>query len=426
MPVVAAAPGSSPPRWRSCSSGASATAPIVTSACAGSRPRCPRSRRSPPPARTRSRCASPSRPPSRRSSPLPRRLAQRPDAPCAAYTIESEEPFAVAGSLTGAGRPDAWITDSALWVGRANAVSRSNLVPAAPFASSPVLVAMNDDAASALGSRLGWADLLGGSVAVRLPDPNRSAIARTVLGVAASSLPAPRLRALVTTSAATAGGSVSLDGLARARGGAAVVSQAQLLGWKAAHPEEQLAAVAPAEGAPALEYSLLPLTTDAAKARLVAALGGYLSAAETQKLLQDSGFRTSAGNPKDPSPLYGQIRVTGTPDGALPLEVASLWSASSPKTQALLAVDVSGSMLERTDRGTRLATVQKSTVRALAAVSPNAIASLWVYSLHVGSRADDFRQLRDYAGLGVPEQPRRPRRRRHGPGHLRRRRERAL
>ena len=327
-------------------------------------------------------------------------LAKRPDAPCAAYIIDSEEPFSVAGSLLGAGRPDAWITDSALWVGRANAVSRSNLVPAAPFATSPVLVAMNDEAAAALGSRLGWSDLLGGSVSVRVPDPNRSAIARNVLGVAASSLPAARMRSLVTTSAPTAGGGVTLEGLARARGGA-VVSQAQLVGWNAAHPEEPLAAVAPAEGAPALEYSLLPLTTDAAKARLVTALGSYLSTPEMQKLLQDSGFRTASGNPKDPSPLYGQIRVGGHADGALPPGVASLWNASSRKTQALLAVDVSGSMLERTDKGTRLAIVQKSTVRALAAVSPTAIASLWVYSLHVGSRADDFRQLTDYAGLGV-------------------------
>ncbi len=329
-------------------------------------------------------------------------LAKRPDAPCAAFTIDSEEPFSVAGSLLGAGRPDAWITDSALWVARANAVSHSNLVPAAPFASSVVLVAMKDEAAAALGSRLGWADLLGGPVAVRVPDPNRSAIARHVLGTAAASLPTARMRSLVTTSAPTAGGSVTLDGLAQARGGGAVVSQAQLVGWNAGHPEEPLAAVAPTEGAPALEYSLLPLTTEATKARLVAALSNYLSTPDTQKLLQDSGFRTSSGSPKDPSPLYGQIRVGDHADDALPPGVASLWNASSRKTQALLAVDVSGSMLERTDRGTRLAIVQKSTVRALAAISPTAIAALWVYSLHVGNHADDFRQLTDYAVLGVP------------------------
>jgi len=328
-------------------------------------------------------------------------LAQRPDAPCAAFTIDSEEPFSVAGSLAGAGRPDAWITDSSVWIGRANAVSRSSLAPTEPFASTPVVLAMKDDAASALGTRLGWADLLGGTVPVRIPDPNRSAIARNVLGVAAATLPVPRMRSLVTSSAPTAGGGVTLDGLAQARSGAAVVSQAQLVAWNAAHPEEQLSAVAASEGAPPLEYSLVPLTTDDAKAGLVKALGAYLTSSATQKLLQDSGFRTASGDPKDPSPLYGEIRDAAAPSSATLAGVFSLWNASARKTQALIAVDVSGSMLERTEGATRLAVVQKSTVRALAAVSPTAVASLWIYSLHVGNRADDYRQLTDYAGLGV-------------------------
>lgn len=330
-------------------------------------------------------------------------LAQRPDAPCAAFTIDSEEPFSVAGSLTGAGRPDAWVTDSPVWIERANAVSRSSLAPSTAFASTPVVLAMRDEAASALGARLGWADLLGGAVPVRIPDPNRSAIARNVLGVAAASVPDPRLRSFVTATAPTAGGGVTLDGLSQGKTGAAVVSQAQLVGWNAAHPEEQLSAVAPSEGAPPLEYSLVPLTTDATKAGLVKALGSYLTSAGTQKLLQDSGFRTASGDPKDPSPLYGEIRDAAQPAPAALAGVTSLWNASASKTQTLLAVDVSGSMLERTEAATRLAVVQKSTLRALAAVSPTAIASLWIYSLHVGSHADDFRQLTDYAGLGDPK-----------------------
>jgi hypothetical protein len=329
-------------------------------------------------------------------------LAARPDGPCAAYTIDAEEPFSVAGSLGGAGRPDAWITDSSVWVGRANAVSRSTVTPGEPFASSAVLVAMKDDTASDLGSRLRWADLLGGTVPMRIPDPNRSAIARIALGVASASLPDATLRTLAAASAPAASGGVSLAGIATADPGVgAVVSQAQLVAWNAAHPDETLAAVAPTEGAPALEYSLVSLTNDAAKARLVTALERHLTSSDTRKLLQDSGFRTPDGDPKDPSPLYGQIRVAGEAEGAALTRAAGLWNASARKTQALLAVDVSGSMLERTDNGTRLSIVQKSTARAVAAVSPTTIASLWIYSLHVGSRADDYRQLTDYGGLGV-------------------------
>jgi hypothetical protein len=329
-------------------------------------------------------------------------LAAHSDGPCAAYTIEAEEPFAVAGSLAGSGRPDAWITDSSVWVRRANAVSRSTVEPGDPFASSAVLVAMKDQSAAALANRLGWADLLGGAVPMRIPDPNRSAIARVALGVASASLPEAKLRALATTSAPHATGSVSLDGIAQADGRlGAVVSQAQLVAWNTVHPDEALAAVAPAEGAPALEYSLVPLTTDATKAPFVRALQEHLLSLEARKILQDSGFRTSNGDPAAPSPLYGEIRVEGRAEGAGLDRAAALWNAAAKKTQALMAVDVSGSMLERTDGGTRLAILQKATVRSAAAVSTTTVASLWIYSLHVGDRGDDYRQLTDYGGLGV-------------------------
>ncbi|GAA2744829.1 substrate-binding and VWA domain-containing protein [Terrabacter aerolatus] len=330
-------------------------------------------------------------------------LARRPDAPCAAYSVESAEPYAVSGSLAGAGRPDAWVTDSPVWLGRAAAVSGAAPAAVPAFASSPVLVAMADDDAAALGTRLGWADLLGATTPVRLPDPNRSALARNVLGVAATSLPAARLQSFVAATAPSSGAAVTLDGLAGPGAGGAVVSQAQLLAWNSAHPDQALAAVAPTEGAPPLEYSLVALTTDPARARLVTALASYLTSADSQKLLQDSGFRTATGGPKDPSPLHGEIReVAAGSDGAL-APLTAQWSEASRKTQTLLALDVSGSMLERTDDGSRLAVVQQATVRALGAVPATAMASLWIYSLHVGSHADDFRQLTDYASLGDPK-----------------------
>jgi hypothetical protein len=329
-------------------------------------------------------------------------LAARSDGLCAAYTIDAEEPFSVAGSLTGAGRPDAWVTDSSVWIARANAVSRAAVHPGAPFASSAVLVAMKAETASALGSRIGWTDLLGGAVPMRIPDPNRSAIARIALGVAAASLPEARLRALAAASAPSATGTVTLDGIAEATGGVgAVVSQAQLVAWNATHPDESLAAVAPTEGAPALEYSLVPLTTDPSKAALVNALEEELKTADVRKALRGSGFRTPDGGPKDPSQLYGEITVAGQAEGAALNRAAGLWNQAARKTQALMAVDVSGSMLERTHTGTRLAILQKATVRSAAAVSTTTIASLWIYSLHVGNRGDDYRRLTDYGGLGI-------------------------
>ena len=328
-------------------------------------------------------------------------LAKRPDAPCAIFTVDSEEPYAVASSLVGASRPDVWVTDSTTWLSRASSVSGTAVDAGTPFASSAVVIAMTDARASALGDRLGWADLLGGSVRIRIPDPRRSAVGQAAASVAAPLVTEPRLRAVAAPDGGASPGAVSLDEVSASDGRVgAAVTQAQLLAWNTEHPDRSLAAVAPAEGAPAVSYSLVSLTADAAKKPLVAALEKHLASDDTRKLLQKSGFRTAAGEPAPPSPLYGTISVAGEVGGAPLARATSVWAAASKRTQALLAVDVSGSMLERDKEGKRLDVLQRATVRAVGGANPDTAASLWIYSQHIGSRGDDFRQLIDYTPLG--------------------------
>ena len=329
-------------------------------------------------------------------------LSRHSDGPCAAYTFEPAEPFAVAGSLIGAGRPDAWITDSDVWFGRAASISGVEPTPGDPFATSPVVVAMPDGAAEALGDDLTWGAVLGGKTPIRVPDPNRSTVGRLALGATAASVPDSTLRTVVSRAAKVGTGTVSLDDLDGKAPSGAVTTEAQLTTWNAAHTDAPLTAVAPAEGTGAAEYSLASLSDDARTTRLVNALGSYLHTEEARKILRDSGLRTPGGNdPTEPAALRGTVTVGATPAEATVAKAAALWNASAPKTQALLAVDVSGSMLDRTEAGaTRLGTVQRATVRATAAVSPTTFASLWVYSLHVGDKADDYKPLVGYGSLG--------------------------
>ena len=329
-------------------------------------------------------------------------LSKHSDSPCAAFTFEPVEPFAVAGSLVGAGRPDAWITDSSAWFGRAAATSAVKPTVAEPFATSAVVVAMPAGAADGLGAGLSWGQVLGGKTPVRVPDPNRSTVGRLALGAAAASLPDSSLRTVVSTAARAGTGSVSLDGMAGSSPSGAVTTEAQLSAWNAAHSDAPLTAVAPTEGTGPVEYSLASLSGSAATTRLVAALDTYLHTEEAQNILRDSGFRIPGGEgPKAPSALRGTIKVGPAPADASVSKAANLWNASAPKTQALLAVDVSGAMLDRTANGaTRLGTVQRATVRATAAVSPTTIASLWAYSQHLGTKADDYKQLVGYGGVG--------------------------
>ena len=237
---------------------------------------------------------------------------------------------------------------------------------------------------------------------MRVPDPNRSTAGRLALGAVAASVPDGTLNDIVSRAAKGGRGAVSLDDLDADTPSGAVTTEAQLTTWNAAHADTPLTAVAPTEGTGAAAYSLASLSDDAATSRLVAALGSYLRTEEARKILRDSGLRTPGGeDPREPTALRGTITVGSAPAEASVAKVAALWNGSAPKTQALLAVDVSGSMLDRTDSGaTRLATVQRATVRATAAASPTTVASLWVYSLHVGDKADDYKPLVGYGSLG--------------------------
>jgi hypothetical protein len=329
-------------------------------------------------------------------------LGGHAEGPCASYTIEPAESFAVAGSLV-SGRPDAWIMDSTQWLDRAAAASGSRVETGQPFASSPLVVAMPDQAVASLGDRHGWADLLGGATTVRIPDPSRSVTGQLALGQASTTMPDPKLRTIIAAAAKTSSTTISLDDLAVGKQpGSAVVTEAQLSAFNAAHPGSALAAVAPAEGSGALQFSMATLTRDEKVVPLVQALGAYLRSDEARKVLQDNGFHTPDGKgPKPLSPLYGEIRVSDAPPYAAVAKTANLWNEAAPKVQALLAVDVSGSMLERGKNGTRLSIVQRSVVRATAEASPTTAAALWIYSNHIGPRADDYKQLVDYGWFSV-------------------------
>ena len=331
-------------------------------------------------------------------------LSKHPDGPCAAYEIEPAQPYAVAGSLVGAAAPDGWVTDSLGLLDRAEKTSGARVTATEAFASSGLVVAMPAAAADTLGEDLGWASLLTGRTPLRVPDPNRTTIGRLALGAAATTLDDAKLRAAVAGSARGGTATVALDSVARSRPAVgAVVTEAEVSAWNAAHPEQALTAIAPREGSATVDFSLLPVASKANVRSLVTALGDYLKSDEARKLLQDSGFRMpSGGDVKPPTPLLGTVTVGAIPSAAAIAKATTAWNASAPRTQTLLALDVSGSMLERTDEGTRLAVLQRATLRALGAAAPQSRTSLWAYSQHIGAQGDDHKQLVGFGALGDP------------------------
>jgi hypothetical protein len=327
-------------------------------------------------------------------------LSSHEDGPCAAFTIESAEAFTVAGIIGTAAEPDAWVSDSAGWVSRAQSLADRELTVQESFASTGIVVALPRESADQLGNRATWSTIVTGSTPIRFPDPNRSALGAATLGAAAASLAPERIAEVVRANVATPPPDLAAAAQSETPVGV-VVPAAHLVAFNESSADEPLAALAPVEGAPFLQYSLATVTEEPEVAQLVADFGAYLAMDEAKDALSEAGFTTPDGpEPQVPTPLYGIVTAKPAPEPAVLQNVRAAWSAAAPRKQVLLALDVSGSMLRRTDQGTRLAVMQQAAFRAVSALPARTRLALWAYSLHIGTKGDDFRPLLNPAPVG--------------------------
>jgi len=331
-------------------------------------------------------------------------LSQEDDGPCATYTIAPAESYSVAGRVGAVGGPDAWVTDSSEWVKRAQVFLGRDLVASAPFASTGVVVALPKASADALGDKASWTTVLGGSVPIRVPDPNRSALGAAALGSATPALPPTAIPGLVSRSVGSAHPDLTATAASTTPLGV-VVPAAQLVAYNEASPGKTLTAVAPAGGTPFLNYSLVTVSDDQKVAGLVADLGTHLASKDSKELLASAGFTTPDGpDPQLPSPLLGTISGKDAPATGALQAIRTQWRASLPKIQSLLALDVSGSMLSRMKSGTRLSAVQSSALSVAANMPPTSTLSLWAYSENIGTKGDDFQILLRHGPIGDSKQ----------------------
>lgn len=330
-------------------------------------------------------------------------LNARDDGPCALFAIEGTDGFTVAGSVAGPSHPDAWITDSPEWVARANTTAGRTLTAGPVFASSGVVVALPRAAGASVGAQPTWSSVLGGETAVRVPDPQRSTAGALSLGAAAAGgLSDQQVSDVVARGAKVSGTTVDLDAVATSDPPTgAVVTEAEVSAFNEARPDRALATVAPTDGTGAVQYSLVTLSNDAKLTPLISALGAYLQTEDARKVLSDNGFRTPGGlDPSLPTPMYGSARIGEAPAADAVAKVRQAWSAAAPRTQALLALDVSGSLLEKTSDGTRLSAMQEAASQGVASLPPQTSVALWLYSLHIGDKGDDHKPVVSYGTTG--------------------------
>jgi Mg-chelatase subunit ChlD len=236
---------------------------------------------------------------------------------------------------------------------------------------------------------------------VRFPDPSRSTVGLLSLAAATTGQAADGIARIVTTAAKTPAGTTEPASLAQAEAAPAVpVAEAALVEHNRARPGDALTAVAPAEGTAPLEYSLITTTEDATAAEPITALADYLRSDDAKKILGEHGFRVpGVPEPTAAEPMVGTVKLAEAPSAQLLTQIRTVWNAATPRRQVLLTLDVSGSMLTRTEQGTRLALAQDAVRTAMASLPETSRIGLWVFSNHIGVRGDDHVGLTNYGAM---------------------------
>ncbi|WP_212841327.1 substrate-binding domain-containing protein [Catellatospora sp. IY07-71] len=367
------------------------------------------------------------------------------DGACVAVDVVTADPADVAAAvaslrgltLTGVGQPngstqvpDVWIPDSATWLARVTAASPNTAVQEAPsIARSPVVVAMAEPAAKALGwptAKLTWQALLqqmtsGTKMRVGIVEPTRDAAGLSgLLALASTANSSPNAQAATTGALRTlAAGRSALrqDVLARfprsndpaavaSALGAAPLSEQAVIAYNAAQPPVPLAGLylEPAPIALDYPYAMMP----GIDAKRQAAAGRFLEAlrepAFRDRLAKiglrgpdgsfGAGVTTPTGAPEVatvPAPAASPTAPAAT---AAVDRVLSTWVAVTLPARMLAVIDVSGSMLTKVPTAggaTRAQITLEASRRGLGLFDDSWAVGLWTFSTELDG-AKDYKQ----------------------------------
>lgn len=337
---------------------------------------------------------------------------------CLDVRVTARESVLTAESLVsgGAGRPDVWIPDSTVWLRRAQARGAWDVpVSGTSVASSPVVLAMTEDAATGLGwpaARPTWRQVLDAGLAVGIPDPAREPVGVSLLfGVRALGSTAPDPAAAVTTELrALSRNAVPTvaDLFTRLPGAASPdqpldafpVSEHALLRHNAGQDDPRLVASYADPAVPALDYPyvVVPGTPDDKRAAAARFLTTLL-ASSTANALSDAGFRTPDGVMARERADAGHTSSARVAPVALPAddEVDQLlneWSGVNLSGRVQVLLDVSGSMAKAvpgTGR-TRMAVTLQAAELGIGLMKPTTEIGVWLFSTRLDGD-HDYREL---------------------------------
>lgn len=352
------------------------------------------------------------------------RVSEQDEGACYEVNVTGRESAATADSLVlsdGTERPDVWIPESTIWLQRAQEKGAWNVpVNGTSIASSPVVLALTEDAATRLGwpqREPTWPQVLGpeaeGELTIGLPDPAREPTGVSTLfavrdmyataddpGQAITS----QLRALSPNTAPR-----TEDLFARLPGVDSAVepldgfptSELAVLRHNVKNPDAPLVAAYPQPAIPALDYPYVVLPeTERDKREVAERFLAELIDQESTEVLADAGFRTPDGEMLRDRDRNG--RTIGRKMTPIPLpapadvdEVLNQWAGVNLSARMQVLIDVSGSMNEPvpgTGRNRMAVTLQAAEL-GIGLMKPTTKLGIWLFSTDLDGPNRDFREL---------------------------------
>ncbi len=318
----------------------------------------------------------------------------RVDGACVTFQVSSTPPTEVGQALmarTGEA-PDLWVPDSSTWVQRVSRASVEPKVVSRSLGRSPVVLA-----GRGLSRPRSWQSALSRKD-VTLLDPRQSSASTAALlalraeeGAGGAS---PKSDAVTVLLAQRLGGDGpdDLAQMLREPGGAAVLSEQQLIDLQARGHGGKLDAAVPRTGTMVLDYPLLALADDSTVEAAGEALADHLGGADGADLLHEAGFRTADLAPL-PDRGVGQVRSLPSPSADVVVGLLGRWTLLSVPNRILGVFDVSASMDERAGRLTREELAALTASQSLDQFPDQSRIGLWAFSQGLGKGGRDFREL---------------------------------
>ncbi|PWW65665.1 substrate-binding domain-containing protein [Actinokineospora spheciospongiae] len=357
---------------------------------------------------------------------------------CYRVAVAAEDSTSVAEALAvsdSGALPDVWIPESTMVLRRAQAKGAfDGQVSGTSIASSPVVLALTDDTAGALGwpdKIPTWADVLAtpAETAIGIPDPARDPVGTSAMfGVRTTTQTTPDPDAALTSTLRRISANtrpLAADLYARLPGAGSqdepidviATTEHDLLKHNAAESGYELVATYSEPAVPSMDYpyTVLPQTAPAERDAALKFLGRLLDETSV-RALADAGYRAADGRvlrdrSQDRRTGAEQVDRTEVPDNDAVDALLNQWAGANLAARVQVLMDVSGSMAQEVP-GTdldRMTVTTRAAVLGLGLFKPDTKLSYTLFSTNLDGDRDykellPMKPVRDHLAAGAREQ----------------------